>query len=63
MLCHAVCGCRRSTSAAASPAWLGDSSADVSPELLADFDSQFLDVDGLVVHYKEATPARHSECV
>jgi hypothetical protein len=34
--------------------------ADVPAELLADCDSHFLDVDGLVVHYKEASPAAAS---
>lgn len=45
---------------AGTPAWLEDSTADVPAELLADADSEFLDVNGLVVHYKEATPSAAS---
>jgi hypothetical protein len=36
--------------------WLRSSEMDLPAELLADADSQFVDVDGLLVHYKEAWP-------
>jgi len=41
--------------------WLRSSEVDLPAELLADADSQFIEVDGLLVHYKEAWPGRSRE--
>lgn len=40
-----------------STGWPADAAdTDLPPELLADPDSQFIDIDGIGVHYKEALP-------
>lgn len=48
------------TAAAGSPSTQWLINEDVPAELLADVDSQFIDIGGLVVHYKEARPPHHS---